>query len=85
MTQTLERETVQVPFEFNALTTCDRHPSARAYTRFYKGELELLFCKHCSDKMTPTFVEKGWNVDDQTSILDGEIEAYNSKAADSDF
>ena len=84
MTQTLEAP-VQVPFTFTALTTCDRHPSARAYTRFYKAEKELLFCGHCYSNLMPSFAEQGWAVDNQLNILEKEIESFNAKSSDSDF
>lgn len=82
---TVETKTPAIKHELNALTSCDRHPSARAYTVAYKDDLKLFWCKHCSDKHNEKLFIAGWNIDDQTSILTGEIEAFNSRSADSDF
>ena len=85
MTTTKVKPEPEIKHELNALTSCDKHPSARAYTVAYKDDLKLFWCKHCSDKYNPHLFGAGWNIDDQTSILTGEIEAFNSKSSDSDF
>lgn len=78
MTST-ETKPVVIKHTLNALTTCDRYPSAKAYAVTYKESMELYWCKHCSDIHSEKLFIEGWNIDDQTSILTGEIEAYNKK------
>lgn len=85
MTTTVEAPSETIKHELNALTSCDRHPSARAYLVAYKGESKLFWCRHCSNKYKEALFIAGWDIDDQTSILDEEVAAYNNAGKDSDF
>lgn len=71
-------------YEFTALTRCDGC-SARAYTRVYKEGDEWLFCGHHYNKHLAKFAELGYFIDNQLSILENELKAYNNRASDSDF
>lgn len=75
--------------ESRALTSldhCDRcGVSARAYTRFYRGDSELIFCLHHCNEFMAGFIEQGWSMDDHRHVFEAEIAAFNSKSKDSDF
>lgn len=73
-------------YHFSSLDRCDACKGAsRAYVRFEKNGLDLLVCGHHYNKFMPEMVAQNWTIDNQLSILEDEIAAFNSKSKDSDF
>lgn len=68
------------------LTRCDQCPNycSRAYVRYIKGKLELMFCKHHSDVNELALMSSNWLKQDKTSVLVAECEAYKKVSSDDD-